>query len=114
MLHYFSHDQVRSLVVAMAERFPGATFAFDTIRDKEVRQGNGHVDNTGNETRMTFCMNDAECELPTWSDRLVSTVQRSYLEGYPVEGVRYSPITKLYIRSKREKLFMVHTEFRAG
>ena len=114
VFHYFSHDQVRSLVVTMAERFPGATLAFDTISDKEVRQGNGHVDNTGNDTRMTFCMNDAERELPTWSDRLENTVQRSYLEGYPVGGVRYSPITKLYIRSKRDKFFMVHTEFRAG
>lgn len=113
VLHYFEREQVKALVTGMAECFPGAVFAFDTISEKEVKQGNGHVSNTDNDTRMTFYLNDAESELPTWSDRLVNTVQRSYLEGYPVEGVHYSPITKLYIRLKRDKFFVVHTEFRA-
>ncbi|MCI2156281.1 MAG: class I SAM-dependent methyltransferase [Olsenella sp.] len=112
VFHYFQPEEVRSLVVDMAERFPGAMLAFDTISDKELRQGNGQVSNTGNDTRMGFYLNDAPRVLPTWSDRLVNTVQRSYLEGYPVEGVRYNPITRLYIRSKRDKFFMVHTEFR--
>lgn len=114
VFHYFSTEQVKSLITAMADRFPGAALVFDTISDKEVSQGNAHVSNTGNNTRMTFTMNDAEQTLPTWSDRLVNTVQRSYLESYPVEGARYNPITRLYIRSKRDKLFVVHTEFRAG
>ncbi len=113
VFHYFSTEQVRSLVTAMAERFPGAMLAFDTISESEVKQGNGHVSNTGNDTRMTFCLSDAPSVLTTWSDRLVNTVQRSYLEGYPVGGAHYNLITRLYIRSKRDKFFMVHTEFRA-
>ena len=57
-------------------------------------------------------MNDAEKEIPAWSDRLAEVRQKSYLEGYPVEGVWYNPITRLYIRSKRDKLYVVHVEFK--
>ncbi|MGI6556807.1 MAG: class I SAM-dependent methyltransferase [Pseudoramibacter sp.] len=113
VLHYFSKLEVKRLITAMADRFPGAAFVFDTISDKEVKQGQGQVSSTDNVTQLTFYMNDAEKELPAWSDRLVRISQKSYLEGYPVDGVHYNFITKLYIRSKRDKLFMVHTEFKA-
>lgn len=113
VLHYFSRPEVKRLITAMADRFPGAAFVFDTISDKEVKQGQGQVSSTDNATQLTFYMNDAEKELPAWSDRLVRISQKSYLEGYPVDGVHYNFITKLYIRSKRDKLFMVHTEFKA-
>ncbi len=112
VLHYFSMGEAKSLVTDMAAQFPGAVFVFDTISRKELKEGNGQVSSTGNDTKITFYLNDAEKTLPLWSDRLVNTVQRSYLEGYPVEGVSYNWFTKLYIRSKRDKFFMVHTEFR--
>lgn len=113
VFHYFASKEVKRLVTDMAARFPGATLVFDTVSKKELKDGNGHVGNTDNDTRMAFCLDDAPQQLPAWSDCLVNTMQRSYLEGYPVEGVRYNPVTRLYIRSKRDKLFMVHTEFRA-
>ncbi len=113
VFHYFASTEIKRLVTDMAARFPGATLVFDTVSKKELKDGNGHVSNTDNDTRMAFCLDDAPQQLPAWSDRLVNTMQRSYLEGYPVEGVRYNPVTRLYIRSKRDKLFMVHTEFRA-
>jgi O-methyltransferase involved in polyketide biosynthesis len=113
VLHYFSMAEVRSLIIDMANHFPGAAFVFDTISDKEMKNGNGQVNNTDNDTKITFYLNDAEKELPTWSDRIVHVSQKSYLEGYPVVGVHYNRFTQLYIRSKRDKLFMVHTEFKS-
>lgn len=112
VLHYFSREDVINLITAMAERFPGAAFVFDSISDKEVRQGQGQVSSTDNETKLTFYLNNAESELPKWSDKIINISQKSYLEGYPVDGVHYNLITRLYIRSKRDKLFMVHMEFR--
>ena len=113
VLHYFSKQDVKNLVTTMADRFPGAVFVFDTISDKEIKQGQGQVNSTNNETKISFFLNDAKTELPKWSDKLINVTQKSYLEGYPVAGVHYNPITKLYIRSKRDKLFVVHTEFKA-
>lgn len=112
-IEWYLREHPDAVVVDMATRFPGATFVFDTVSKQELKDGNGHVGNTDNDTRMTFCLDDAPRQLPAWSNRLVSTVQKSYLEGYPVPGVHYNLITRLYIRSKRDKLFMVHTEFRA-
>lgn len=111
VLHYFSPEEVKSLLTDMAAHFPGAAFAFDTISKRALRQGNGQVGSTGNDTRITYYLNDAEETLPRWSRLLVHTVQRSYLEGYSVEKVSYSWFTRLYIRSKRDKFFLVHTEF---
>lgn len=111
VLHYFSKQEVQTLIKEMAHQFPGATFVFDTISHKEVKNGNGQVNQTKNDTKITFYLNDAEKELPTWSDRIVHVSQKSYLEGYPISGIHYHWFTKLYIRSKRKKLFMVHIEF---
>ncbi len=52
-----------------------------------------------------------EKELPAMSRKVSKVITKSYLEGYPVEGVRYSWLTKQYIRSKRDKFFVAHVEF---
>ena len=113
VLHYLTQDAVKELVSAMAERFPGGVFVFDFVSAKGARSGNTQISMTQNETKITFAMENAEKELPAYSDRIVSVVQKSYLEGYPVEGVRYGWITKLYIKSKRDQYFVVRTEFGA-
>ena len=45
-------------------------------------------------------------------ERKAKIRQLSYLEGYRVEGIRYNPVTRLYIRSKRDKLYVAHAEFK--
>lgn len=55
------------LAGAIADRFPGAVFVFDTISDKEVKQGQGQVNSTDNDTKLTFYLNDAAEELPQWN-----------------------------------------------
>ena len=113
VLHYLTQDAVKDLVSAMAERFPGGVFVFDFVSAKGARSGNTQISMTQNETKITFALENAETELPSWSDRITSVVQKSYLEGYPVESVRYSWITRLYIKSKRDQYFVVRTEFDA-
>ncbi|MBQ8093193.1 MAG: class I SAM-dependent methyltransferase [Clostridia bacterium] len=111
VLHYLTKESVMELTDAMADRFPGGLFVFDFVSARGAEAGNHQIKTTKNDTKITFSMENAETELPGYSRRLCRVVQRSYLEGYPVEGVRYSPITRAYIRSKRNKYFVVHAEF---
>ena len=112
VLHYLTYDAVRELVATMAERFPGGWFIFDFVSEKGLSAGNAQVSMTGNDTKLTFSMENAGKELPVMSNRIGAVIQKSYLEGYPVEGVSYSWMTKLYIKSKRDKYFVVHAEFK--
>lgn len=48
------------------------------------------------------------------SDRIARVVQKSYLEGYPAPAVRYGPITKAYIKAKRDQYFVTRVEFARG
>ena len=111
VLHYLTYEDVRALVAAMAETFPGGLFVFDFVSKKGLASGNTQVQMTDNATKLTFSMENAEKEVPAMSDRIRLVIQKSYLEGYPVEGVSYSWLTKWYIRSKRDQYFVVHAEF---
>ena len=95
----------------MAERFPGGLFVFDFISRKGMAGGNAQIRMTKNATTMSFSMEDAQKELSVMSGKISKVVQKSYLEGYPVEGVRYSWLTKMYIKSKRDKFFVANVEF---
>ena len=111
VLHYFSEADVKRLLRAMAERFSGGAFVFDFVSDRGAAAGNRQIGHTDNATRITFSMQNAERELPSWSDKIRSVRQKSYFEGYPVSGVRYSPLTKAYVRSKRDQYFVVRVDF---
>ena len=45
------------------------------------------------------------------SAKVSKVIQKSCLEGYPVGDVRYSWLSKQYIKSKRDKFFVAHVEF---
>ncbi len=111
VLHYLSYEAVSSLIADMAERFPGGLFVFDYISEKGLGGGNAQVRMTNNETKMSFSMNDAEKEIKAMSAKVSKVVQKSYFDGYPVSGVRRSLITKMFVRSKSDKYFVVHAEF---
>ena len=61
---------------------------------------------------MKFYLDDAKRELKEYSPLLEDIYQKSYLEGYPIEGVKYSLYTKNYIKNKRDKFYMIHTMFK--
>ena len=111
VLHYLTYDAVTELISNMAEHFPGGLFVFDFISKKGTTGVNTQIRMTKNATTMRFSMEDAEKELAAMSSNVSKVITRSYLEGYPVEGVRYSWLTKQYIKSKRDKFFVVHAEF---
>ncbi|MBP3901581.1 MAG: hypothetical protein J6D53_09075 [Blautia sp.] len=111
VLHYLTYDAVTELISNMAEHFPGGLFVFDFISKKGTTGVNTQIRMTKNATSMEFSMEDAKKELTAMSSRVSKVITKSYLEGYPVEGVKYSRLTKQYIKSKRDKFFVVHAEF---
>lgn len=111
VLHYLSKEDAHYLIKDMAEHFPGGLFVFDYVSSFGARSGNSQIRQTGNDTKIRFTMENAEKEISLISDKIRSVEQKSYLEGYPVSGVKYNPITKLYIRSKRKQYFVARVGF---
>ncbi|MBQ8995459.1 MAG: class I SAM-dependent methyltransferase [Oscillospiraceae bacterium] len=111
VLHYLSYNDVCKLIDAMGRTFPGAWFVFDYVSEKGKESGNAQIKMTDNATKISFSMENAEKEIPAMSEAVSKVVQKSYLEGYPVKGIKYNWITRMYIRSKREKYFVVRVEY---
>ena len=110
VLHYFEYDEAKKLIMAMADHFKGGRFVFDYISAKGLKAGNYQVASTGNETRMKFVLNNAIKEISSWNKDIDVNI-RSYMEGYPIKGMRLSFLTKAYIRTKRDKYFIAILDF---
>ena len=73
VLYYFHPEQVRSLIDAMAKRFPGGCYCFDYESEKMVAQSNRMVKKTGNKgAEMYYWVNDGRAEIPAYSDAIAS------------------------------------------
>ena len=83
VFHYFTSKQIRDMVTAMAERFPGGRLVFDAVgkfgRDvlmKSTLRNMGMKDVSG-----LFCVNDAS-DQEGWSPKVKLTARKSYMQGY--------------------------------
>ncbi len=83
VFHYFTEEQVRKMVVAMSERFPGAWLVFDAVgkfgRDvlmKKTLQKMGM-----NNISALFCVRN-EDDLDHWSDSIRLVSRKSFMQGY--------------------------------
>lgn len=83
VFYYFLKEQVRSLVCAMAEAFPGGTLFFDAANRKAVKLmlktwlKDAQIRDVG----AYFAVSDAEEELSAWDSRLTVS-HRGYMCGY--------------------------------
>ena len=83
VFHYFTTQQIKKMVVAMAEKFPGGRLVFDAVgkfgRDKLMKgtlKSMGMKDVSG-----LFCVDEAS-ELEGWSPKVKLTSRKSYMQGY--------------------------------
>lgn len=88
VFHYFTTEQIRRMVLAMAEHFPGGRLVFDTVgkfgRDVLMR---GTLRNMGmkDEVSGLFCA-DRASDLQGWSPKVRLRSRKSYMCGYyPLE-----------------------------
>ena len=83
VFYYFLTPQVKALVCAMAEAFPGGKLVFDAANRKAVKLmlktwlKDAEIKDVG----AYFAVTDARRELSTWSDRL-RVSSRGYMLGY--------------------------------
>ncbi len=83
VIHYFKKEDVKKLVLAMAEKFPESRFVFDTVNERGFKMMMKVVLKNWDmkEAAAYFRTDDAVKELSLWSDRIkVST--RGYMLGY--------------------------------
>ena len=83
VFHYFTTQQIKDMVIAMAERFPGGRLVFDAVgifgRDKLMK---GTLRSMGmNDISGLFCVDDST-ELEGWSPKVKLMSKRSYMQGY--------------------------------
>lgn len=113
LFYYFGKEQVRRLLCAMAERFPGGMIAFDAVNALGLKGVNAEVKLAGNQTKSFFSLEQPKTELEGWSDRIVNVVEKDYADGYLKGGYHKTPITRLFNRIMRtfHMSFMIHAEF---
>ncbi len=84
VFHYFNTQQIRNMVMAMADKFPGGRLVFDTVgkfgRDVLMK---GTLQNMGmtNDISEYFYVSDAK-DLEGWSDKVKLVSRKSYMQGY--------------------------------
>lgn len=83
VIHYFKKEDVKRLVLAMAEKFPGCRLVFDCVNERGFKMMMKVVLKTWNmqETSRYFRTNDAAAELSPWSEKIKVSV-RDYMLGY--------------------------------
>jgi len=92
---YFTQEQIRSMVLAMVDKFPGGRLVFDSVgkfgRDKLMKktiEAAGMTDVGG-----LFCVKD-DSDLEGWSDK-ITVSRKSYMKGYyPLEDPNIKGIHK--------------------
>ena len=114
LFYYFEKEQVRSLLCAMAESFPGGMIAFDGVNALGLKGVSAEVKLAGNNsTRSFFSLERPKEELESWSPGIVNVVEKDYADGYLKGGYRKTPVTRLfnYIMRTFHMSFMLHAEF---
>lgn len=114
LFYYFETAQVRRLLCAMAQRFPGGVIAFDAVNALGLKGVNAEVKLAGNNTRSFFSLEHPKQELEGWSDRIVNVEEKDYMNGYLKNGYRPDVLMRLFAWIMRtfHMSFMIHGEFR--
>lgn len=114
LFYYFEKEQVRRLLCAMAERFPGGVIAFDAVNALGLKGVNTEVTLAGNKTRSFFSLERPKEELEGWSERIVNVAERDYFNGYLKAGYQPDALMRLFTWFTRRfhMCFMLHAEFR--
>lgn len=115
LFYYFEAEQVRRLLCAMAERFPGGMIAFDAVNALGLKGVNAEVKLAGNNnTKSFFSLERPKEELESWSPSIVNVAEKDYADGYLKGGYRKTLITRLFnwVMRTFHMSFMLHVEFR--
>ncbi len=83
VFYYFRTADVKKLLHAMAERFPGAVLAFDSCNERGAKlMRKTWLKEAGITDVSAFFSLEDEAELRGWSNHFASVSARSYMRGY--------------------------------
>ena len=92
---YFRKDDVKKLLCAMAERFPGARLAFDGQNRAGMELDLKAVKASGIDVSTNFHLDDPEKELAAWSDRFARVQWKKMSTGYIRPDRRFGILYRL-------------------
>lgn len=97
VFYYFTREQVRALLCAMAERFGGCVVCFDSVNRRGLKlMLKTVIEQTGmNDVGAYFHLNKPAEELSPWSHKFESVTSKSYMRGYRPLGFRYGLLNAL-------------------
>lgn len=83
VFHYFTTEQIKNMVIAMAEKFPRGRLVFDTVgkfgRDVLMK---GTLKNMGMNDVSGLFYAGSEKDLEGWSEKVKLVTRKSYMQGY--------------------------------
>lgn len=117
VFYYFLTDQVKALVQAMAEAFPGGKMVFDAANEKAVKLmlktwiKDAKIKDVG----AYFAISDAKTEISRWSDKL-QVSSRGYMLGY--NDLKDPSVSRFFrflakIGDEKMKMQIVRLDFKA-
>ena len=92
---YFKKADVKKLLCAMAERFPGARLAFDGQNKKGMEMDLKAVKASGIDVGANLYLEDPERELSSWSERFARVQWKGMSTGYIKPDRRFGILYRL-------------------
>lgn len=114
VFYYFKREDVKKLICALAERFPGGKIVFDATNASGLKNmaktwlSWSDMKNVG----IYFSVEDTQ-ELKEWSPKLKEVVRKGYMTGYRPLDKRYGCIVNIVFRlvDKIKKCQMIEITF---
>ena len=83
VFYYFKTEDVKKLLCAMAQKFPGSVLAFDSCNERGAKMmRKTWLKEAGITDVSAFFSLEDPAELNAWSDRFASVTAKSYMRGY--------------------------------
>lgn len=112
VFYYFEEEQIKQIVTAIAQRFPGAAVCFDAESKSAVEKSNQMVKKTGNKgAPMIFYVNNAE-QIQSWSSLVEKVTIEPYFYGVPQNKFGFLLRMQMAIMDRFGMMKFVHIKFR--
>lgn len=83
VFYYFKEEDIKEIVSAMANRFPGGVLYFDAESKTAIGFSNRMVQKSGNRGAMMYFYVNSNTKIEKWSPEIKSVVCTNYFKGIP-------------------------------
>ena len=113
LLMYLNEDEVKSLLLALQERFPGCRLVFDCYSSLTVRNVNNHPSIKETGAQIQWGLDDPK-ELETWSEGIKLEEEWFYNQSEDISQLDFGSrllfwLTGLFVMTKRAHRILAYT-----